>query len=81
MFWNKKEKMEATEQPSAPLVNSTNEMYRVGYDSVNNMVTLTLMDASLSMTLTMNKAEVNRLKRMLDSAFNEECEECNHGES
>jgi hypothetical protein len=36
------------------------------------------MNDTMSMTLRMSKTEVNRLKRMLDSVFDEEC---NHGES
>jgi len=67
---------EIMDEVKAPHEN--NELYRVGYDSTSDMATLTLMNNAMSMTLRMSKNEVNRLKRMLDSVFDEECD---HGES
>lgn len=73
-----KETTETENELEVPSIRTNNELYRVGYDSAYDMATLTLISDAMSMTLRMNKNEVNRLKRMLDSVFDEECD---HGES
>jgi len=73
-----KESSDMENELNVPSIESSNELYRVGYDSTYEMATLTLMNDTMSMTLRMSKTEVNRLKRMMDSVFDEEC---NHGES
>ena len=69
---------ESANEWNVPSIETGQELYRVGYDSAHDMATLTLISDAMSMTLRMNKNEVNRLKRMLDSVFDEECD---HGES
>ena len=55
-----------------PLVETAKEdqeHYRVGYNSTNNMTTLTLKSDQTSMTLSLIPSEVKRLIRMLEASM------------
>lgn len=63
---------EPKELPKMPVTKrSTNkELYRVGYNAVDQMTTLTLMgDDNYSMTLSLSQAGCEQLIRMLQSTY------------
>ena len=64
---------EPKESPTMPktTTRSTNkELYRVGYNGVDQLTTLTLMgDNGISMTLSLSQAGCEQLIRMLQSTY------------
>lgn len=57
------------EVPLVETAKEEQEHYRVGYNSTNNMTTLTLKSDQTSMTLSLIPSEVKRLIRMLESTM------------
>lgn len=57
------------EVPLVETAKEDQEHYRVGYNSTNNMTTLTLKSDQTSMTLSLIPSEVKRLIRMLESTM------------
>lgn len=66
----KAEQMRPPVPPPPPAKKSSDlrDYYRVGFDINSMMVTLTLLNGSTSMTLSLSDSEVEHLTRMLQAA-------------